>query len=104
MAREYYKPGSFWRVDDRSGFKRRAENTRQEWTGLIVDDNLWEPRQPQDLVRGVKDIQSVALARPRQEDQFIRLGILTASSNLLCSSDDPCSEGNAAGSVYVASL
>jgi hypothetical protein len=59
-----YRLGQFYRSDDRSGFTRRAERTRKEWTGLIVDENLWEARQPQDFVRGVPDDQTVPDARP----------------------------------------
>lgn len=59
-----YRPGSFYRSDDRSGFTQRAENTRQEWTGDIVARNLWEPRQPQDFVKGIPDIQVVPNPRP----------------------------------------
>lgn len=59
-----YKPGSFYRSDDRSGFTRRAEDTKQEWNSLIVGKNLWEERQPQDFVRGVPDDQTVPDARP----------------------------------------
>lgn len=60
----HYRPGSFYRADDRTGFPQRAERTRREWTGLFVDENVWEARQPQDLVKGVKDKQSVPNARP----------------------------------------
>lgn len=60
----HYKPASFYRSDDRSGFTVRAENTEKEWTGLIVDKNLWEARQPQDFVRGVPDDQTVPDPRP----------------------------------------
>lgn len=67
----HYRPGSFYRADDRTGFPQRAENTRQEWTGLYVDTNVWEARQPQDLVRGVKDIQSVPQARPLGENVYV---------------------------------
>ncbi len=59
-----YKAGSFYRVDDRSGYTRRAGDTRLEWNGLIVGTNLWEPRQPQDLVKGVPDDQTVPQPRP----------------------------------------
>lgn len=65
-----YRPGSFYRQDDRSGFMQRAEETRLEWNGRIVDEKLWEPRQPQDLVRGVKDVQSVPMARPKPPPTF----------------------------------
>lgn len=54
-----YRRGSFLRLDDRSGFVRRAEDTSKEWNGLIVGNDLWEARQPQDFVRGVPDIQTV---------------------------------------------
>lgn len=59
-----YRAGSYYVTDDRTGFPQRAERTRKEWTGLRVDDKVWEPRQPQDLVKGVPDIQSVPDARP----------------------------------------
>lgn len=66
-----YRPGSFYRQDDRSGFATRAENTRQEWNNLIVDKKLWEPRQPQDFVQGVYDDQSVPQPRPTPPAQFV---------------------------------
>ncbi len=66
-----YRPGSFYRSDDRSGFTRRAEDTEKEWTQLIVAKNLWEARQPQDFVRGVADDQSVPQARPIPPNVFI---------------------------------
>lgn len=66
-----YRPGSFYRKDDRSGFPTRAEQTRQEWTGLIVSERLWEARQPQDLVKAVKDVQSVPKARPLPPSAFV---------------------------------
>jgi hypothetical protein len=58
-----YRLGSFFRTDDRSGFVQRAEKTKQEWNQLIVDRSLWEPRQPQDFVKGVADDQSVPQSR-----------------------------------------
>lgn len=66
----HFKLGSFYRVDDRSGFPQRAENTKMEWTGLLVDKSLWEIRQPQDFVKGVKDDQSVPLPRPLPPNIF----------------------------------
>jgi hypothetical protein len=59
-----YRPGSFWRQDDRSGFSVRAEETKQEWNNLIVDKKLWEIRQPQDFVKGIVDDQNVPEPRP----------------------------------------
>lgn len=73
----YYKPGSFYRICDRTGFATRAERTAQEWNGLMVRDSVFEARQPQDFVKGVQDNQTVPLARPRQVNSF--LGPLTTN-------------------------
>ena len=67
----HFKMGSFYRTDDRTGFPQRAEVTRKEWTGLIVDEARWEPRQPQDLVKGVPDIQSVQDPRPLGQNIYV---------------------------------
>lgn len=66
-----YRPGSFYRIDDRTGFAQRAERTRKEWNGSIVDRSVWEARQPQDLVRGVPDFQNVPDARPLAPNSFV---------------------------------
>lgn len=68
-----YKPGSFYRICDRTGFKVRAEDTREEWNGAIVSKDVYEARHPQDLVRGKVDKQTVPNARPRRTDEFVRI-------------------------------
>ncbi len=49
----------------------RAERTKLEWTGLYVDRKLWEARNAQDFVRGVKDDQTVPDARPLPPPLFV---------------------------------
>src|ERR1700734_3642948 len=72
MGRDlHYRPGSFYRIDDRTGFATRAERTRKEWNGLQVDEKVWEARQPQDLVRGLPDYQAVPDPRPLSPDTFV---------------------------------
>lgn len=66
----HYIPGSFYRICDKTGFATRAGRTRKEWTGLIVRESVWEPRQPQDFVKGVIDDQTVPQPRPRQVDAY----------------------------------
>jgi hypothetical protein len=66
-----FRMGSFYRSDDRSGFTVRAGETREEWNGLIVDEKLWEPRQPQDFVKGIPDDQTVPNARPVPPPTFV---------------------------------
>lgn len=66
-----YRLGSFYRADDRSGFVTRAEKTRMEWQGYIVDRKLWEIRQPQDFVKGVPDDQTVPDPRSELPTPFV---------------------------------
>jgi len=73
--RNFYKPGSYYVIDDRSGFAVPIERARMEWNGLLVREQSWEPRQPQDFVRGTVDQQSVPIARPRTPPQFVPTGI-----------------------------
>ena len=76
---EYYESGGWYRICDRCGFKRRHYDTRKEWTGLIVcADTCWEPRHPQDFVRGVADRQRVPDPRPEPTDTFLSVGDVTA--------------------------
>lgn len=67
----FYKPGSFYRIDDRTGFAVRAERTQKEWNNLIVSDRVWEARQPQDFVKSVTDNQTVPNARPRSPNPAV---------------------------------
>lgn len=62
--------GRFYRIDDRTGFKVRASDTRKEWTGAIVHRDEWEPRHPQDFVRPRRDEQRVPDPRPDPEPVF----------------------------------
>jgi hypothetical protein len=67
----FYKPGSFYRICDRTGFATRAEHTSTEWNNLIVRESVYERRHPQDFVKGVQDNQTVPFARPRQPNVFV---------------------------------
>lgn len=67
MTKPFYKPGSFYRIDDRTGFKVRAEDQQREWTNLLIRKQSFEMRQPQDFVTGVVDDQNVPYARPRPD-------------------------------------
>jgi hypothetical protein len=66
-----YKPGSFYRVDDLTGFPERAEATKKTWQGYFVRTKSWEPRNAQDFVRGRRDDQTVPEPRPRQTNIFL---------------------------------
>lgn len=72
--------GDYNIVCDFSGFKIKRSEARKTWDGYLVKKEFWEPRQPQDFVRGKKDNQSVAIARPEQEDQFLTDNEVTRDS------------------------
>lgn len=74
----HYVGGDYYQLDDLSGFKIRASRSRKipggQTGNLIVAPERWEAQQPQDLVRGVVDDQTVPQPRPRQQNQFVILG------------------------------
>lgn len=60
----YYKPGDNNATCDRCGFPFKASQLRKTWDNLWVCPKDWEPRHPQDYVKGVLDDQSVEINRP----------------------------------------
>lgn len=60
-----------WKVVcDVCGREFKDSELRLRWDGLMVDNDCWEPRQPQDFVHGVADKQVPPYTRPEQEDVF----------------------------------
>jgi hypothetical protein len=74
----HYVGGDYYQLDDISGFKIRASRSRRipggQTGNAIVAPERWEAQQPQDFVRGIPDIQTVGVPRPRQENRFTVLG------------------------------
>lgn len=75
-----YKPGSWYRICDETGFAQRAEDTRKQWNNLIVRTKSFEERNAQDFVRGRRDSQIVPDPRPRSNNVFLG-DITTLSQN-----------------------
>lgn len=67
----FYRKGTNNVESDRSGFKYKANECRFEWNGLFVHKSEWEPRQPQDLLRGFPDRQQPEVSRPGTTDKFL---------------------------------
>jgi len=63
--------GDYNVICDYLGFKLLASECRMTWDGYFVRADLWEPRHPQDFVRGVRDAQKVTIARPESTDIFL---------------------------------
>lgn len=74
-----YKSGDFYCICDYSGFKIRRSEARKTWDGYLVRKDLWEPRHPQDFVRGRRDKISVIPEETRGEsiDTFLSVNEVT---------------------------
>ena len=71
MAKSRFIKGAWNVICDRCGRQFKKFELRKEWDGLMVCEKDWEPRQPQDFVRGVADVQTPPWTRPEQTDVFI---------------------------------
>ena len=67
--RDYYKHGDFNAICDVCGFKYKGSELRKRWDGLMVCDKDWEPRPPQDFIRGINEDTSTPFSRPEGADR-----------------------------------
>lgn len=73
----YYQPGGWNVICDRTGFKIKHSDSRREWNNAVVRRESFEERNEQDFLRGIRDDPAVPLARPRGDT------ITTNSPNLI---------------------
>lgn len=66
-----YDRGDWKTVCDVCGREYKASQLKQRWDGLKTCSDDWEPRQPQDFVRGVADTQAPPWTRPEQANSFV---------------------------------
>ena len=57
--REYYVAGLFNIYCMSCGRKYKSNEIRKRWDGLLVCDEDWEPRHPQDFVRGIQERSNI---------------------------------------------
>jgi hypothetical protein len=62
---DYLKLGDWNAICDRCGAKFKGSALRKTWQGYMVCEKDWEPRQPQDSVRGIADPLAIPWARPK---------------------------------------
>lgn len=60
--------GTYRAICDVCGFEYKAKDMRLRWDGAFVCSKDFEPRHPQDFLRGRVDRQSVPIARPDSEN------------------------------------
>lgn len=71
-VRNGFRVGDWLYTCQRCGFTVYASETELEWTGLrVCKATCWEPRHPQEFVRGRADKQTVPYANPPGEPHFL---------------------------------
>lgn len=83
-----YSLGHWKVVCDRCGLTYRNDQLKLEWTGLRVcsgpgTGDCWEPRHPQDRLRGRRDEQAPPWSRPPADE----IDVSPGSGNEVSSED-----------------
>lgn len=68
---DYLELGDWNTVCYECGRKFKASQLKRHWQGYYVCPKHWEPRQPQDFVRGVQDVQTPPWTQPMPADSFV---------------------------------
>ena len=70
-----YASGKYaYGISDRSGFRYRLKDMKQEWNGLLVGPDEFEPKHPQIMVsRHAADPQALRNARPEPDIEAERV-------------------------------
>lgn len=64
---DYWAPGDWNVACSMCGRKRKASELVKNWQGLYRCPEHNEPRQPQDFVRGVPDVETVPFSQPEED-------------------------------------
>jgi hypothetical protein len=74
---DFLRVGDYNAICDVCGRKFKFSRLRQKWDNTWACEQDWEPRQPQDYLKGIKDNMSVPLSRPDPPNLFIQDEIVT---------------------------
>lgn len=77
---DYMKLGDWNALCDRCQRKYKASQLRKEWTGFMVCKKCYEPRHPQEFLKGRKEDENVSWTRP---DSNADTSVTTVDGNLL---------------------
>jgi hypothetical protein len=72
-----YNNGDWLAICDACGRQFPASSLRMRWDNLMTCEGDWEPRQPQDFVKGVADLMKPPWVRSESQDQFIPINFTT---------------------------
>lgn len=65
--------GDWNAVCDGCGREFKASQLRKDWQGFMMCDRDWEPRHPQDFVRGAKLVTAPAWTRPEPAPIYVNV-------------------------------
>ncbi len=68
---DFLRLGDWNAVCYECGRKQKASTMQRHWQGYYVCPEHWEPRQPQDFVRGTKDVQVPAWTQATPEPIWV---------------------------------
>ncbi|MBR7969103.1 hypothetical protein [Burkholderia cenocepacia] len=68
---DFWKRGQWKAICDVCGQAYHSNQLKERWDGLMCCPQDWNPRQPQDFVRGVIDRQYVPWSRPDVQPPFV---------------------------------
>lgn len=74
---DFLRVGDYNAICDVCGRKFKFSRLRQKWDNTWACEQDWEPRQPQDYLKGIKDNMSVPLSRPDPPSLFLDEIIVT---------------------------
>ena len=79
---DYLALGDWNAICDLCGSKFKASQLRKAWDQSMRCPTCWEPRHPQEFVRGTQDVQTPPWTRPRGEDKLTYLCDLEGQSSI----------------------
>lgn len=62
-------------------------NLVRQWDNQMVDSRFVDKRNPQDFVRGVKDVQTLPFARPETPNEFVAVPLLWEDGTYMMSQE-----------------
>lgn len=77
MANRGRWPGTWAAICDRCGFRYASDLLKEDWQGLRLCRKCYEPRHPQEFVRGVPDNPAPPWTRPEPADLFVEFPLCT---------------------------
>lgn len=75
----HYVSGDWNAICDRCGFKFKASELTEEWTGRMVCKQDWEPRHPQTLIKSRDETISTPWARTEPADTFVTVNYVASN-------------------------